>query len=119
MSVKQYQHKFWTSRMALGYYFLVTPILFMNMQVELIHGSYYLDTIAKLAPLATAPYNPYSLSSVTFEYLQPIQGQTVSLCFNFSSSIDLVLSEIPTACQPLTIVPDSNKYADLYTDTLY
>jgi hypothetical protein len=66
MSVKQYQHKFWTSRIALGYYLVVTPIPFKNMQVQLIQGNYYTGTIAKLAPLATAPYSPNSLFSVTF-----------------------------------------------------
>ncbi len=118
MSVEQFQHKFWTSRMALGYYFIETPIPYRGMQVQLMESSYY-STYAKLAAPLTATYHSNSLFRVTFEYLQSIQGQTVALCFNFSTSIDLALSEIPPACTSLAIHPHSNKIAYTYSAKLY
>lgn len=52
---------------------------------------------------------------ISFEYLQPIHGQTVNLSFNFNSSTDLALVQIPTYNVSLEVYPENNLAAHLYT----
>lgn len=51
--------------------------------------------------------------------MQSIHLKNISLSFNFSSSLDISLTRIPTKSVFLEIEPDNNHYAMLYSQNTY
>lgn len=54
-----------------------------------------------------------------FEYLQPINKKDITLSFDFSKAVDKTLSQIPLSSKTITLIPDNNRIAQVYSDNTY
>jgi hypothetical protein len=60
-------------------------------------------------------YPAASLMQITFEYLHPIQGQSINISFSFAAATDIALRQIPPYNISLEVIPSNNLAAHLYT----
>ena len=116
VSVAQYEEAFWSTRAGLSHFLVESPVAIRDIRVE------FLDRPAaalKLAPTIASRHPSRSLMAVSFEYLQSMQGRSLTLGFDFGQSWDYALRQIPASSMTLSLVPDNGHCAELYSSTVY
>ena len=56
---------------------------------------------------------------LTFEYLQSINKQKITLSFDFSKATNLTLSKIPLSSKNIVLIPDNGRIAQVYSNDTY